>query len=183
MALPALDITLPCSVLTLEVRLPSIESPTLSPAKFSFPSKCWPVPALLCLWDLTRLEPSLACLQAKSPCKQQSKCQKAAAEQELVPCCIGSFYTERSRYRCIFPEFVVTCIFPGLVNLSRMQVSSIKENFRHLRIIERKRDKNNFQKTPNRNMINKKKNTSIQLIDSSQCFLSAFIYMQEYYLL
>lgn len=31
-------------------------------------------------------------------------------------------------------------------------------------------------------MIKKEKNPSIQLIDSSQWFLSTFIYMQKYYL-
>lgn len=92
------------SCLDSEVRLPSIESSTLSPTKFSFPPKYWPVVVLLFLWDLTRLEASLACLQARSPCKQRSKCQKAAAEQELLPCCTDSFCTERSHYRCIFPE-------------------------------------------------------------------------------
>lgn len=70
MAPPALDITfVPLLSLDSEVRLPSIEASTLSPEKFSFPPKYWPVVVLLCLWDLTRLEASLACLQARSPCK------------------------------------------------------------------------------------------------------------------
>lgn len=93
---PALDITLVCLSLDSEVRLPSIESSTLSPPKFSFPPKYWPVAVLLCLWDLTRLEASLTCLQAISASKQRSKCQKAAAEQELLPCCTDSFCSGRS---------------------------------------------------------------------------------------
>lgn len=105
MAPPALDIPfVPLLSLDSEVRLPSIEASTLSPAKFSFPPKYWPLEVQLCLWDLTRLEASLACLQARSPCKQRSKCQKAAAEQKLLSCCADSFCTERSHYRCIFPE-------------------------------------------------------------------------------
>lgn len=61
--------------------------------------------------------------------------------------------------------------------MSRMQLSSIKEHFRHLRIIERKKGKNNFQKTPDWTMIKKEKKPLpfSLLIPLSGFFLLSFI--------
>lgn len=115
MAPPAFDITFVCLLsLDSEVRLPSIESSTLSPAKFSFSPKYWPVAVLLCLWDLTRLEDSLACLRLDHPASRDQSVRKQQLSKGSYLAALILFALKEAITDASFQSMVVRCIFPGL---------------------------------------------------------------------